>query len=42
MAADAKLYYLPKSFLIRLIKELTEDELDELARDTAFWRSSVR
>jgi hypothetical protein len=35
MAADAKLYYLPKSFLIRLINELTEDELNELARDTA-------
>jgi hypothetical protein len=35
MAADAKLYYLPKSFLIRLINELAEDELNELARDTA-------
>ena len=35
LAADAKLYYLPKSFLIRLINELTEDELNELARDTA-------
>ena len=35
MAADAKLYYLPKSFLIRLINELTEDELNELARDTS-------
>ena len=28
-------YYLPKSFLIRLINELTEQELNELARDTA-------
>ena len=35
LAANAKLYYLPKSFLIRLINELTEDELHELARDTA-------
>jgi len=35
MAADAKLYYLPKSFLVRLINELTEDELNELARETA-------
>jgi len=35
MAANAKLYYLPKSFLIRLINELTEDELNELARETA-------
>jgi hypothetical protein len=34
-AAHAKLYYLPKSFLIRLINELTEVELHELARDTA-------
>ena len=34
-AAHAKLYYLPKSFLIRLINELTEEELHELARDTA-------
>lgn len=34
-AAHAKLYYLPKSFLIRLFNELTEDELHELARDTA-------
>lgn len=34
-AARARLYYLPKSFLIRLIYELTEDELNELARDTA-------
>lgn len=35
LAAHAKLYYLPKSFLIRLINELTEEELEELARDTA-------
>jgi hypothetical protein len=34
-AANAKLYYLPKSFLIRLINELTEKELNELARDVA-------
>ncbi|MGE5661534.1 MAG: hypothetical protein ACM3X1_04730, partial [Ignavibacteriales bacterium] len=35
MAAHAKLYYLPKSFLVRLLNELTSDELDELARDVA-------
>ena len=35
MAADAKLYYLPKSFLIRLLNELTHDELNELAIETA-------
>jgi hypothetical protein len=35
MAAQAKLYYLPKSFLIRLLNELTNDELNELARDVA-------
>lgn|ERR687891_1663949 len=35
MASDAKLYYLPKLFLIRLINELTEKELDELAWETA-------
>jgi hypothetical protein len=35
LAAHANLYYLPKSFLIRLINELTEQELNELARDTA-------
>jgi hypothetical protein len=35
LAAYAKLYYLPKSFLVRLINKLTEDELNELARDTA-------
>ena len=34
-AAHAKLYYLPKSFLIRLLNELTETELNELARDVA-------
>ena len=31
----AKLYYLPKSFLIRLLNELTEKELNQLARDVA-------
>jgi hypothetical protein len=35
MAAHAKLYYLPKSFLIRLLNELTNDELNELAMETA-------
>jgi hypothetical protein len=35
MAANAKLYYLPKSFLVRLLNELTNDELNELARDVA-------
>lgn len=35
MAAHAKLYYLPKSFLIRIIDQLQEDQLRELARDTA-------
>ena len=35
LAAHAKLYYLPKSFLIRLINELAEEELKEIARDTA-------
>jgi hypothetical protein len=35
MAAHAKLYYLPKSFLIRLLNELTNNELNELARDVA-------
>ena len=34
-AAHAKLYYLPKSFLIRLLNELAEKELNELARDVA-------
>jgi hypothetical protein len=35
MAARAKLYYLPKSFLIRLLNNLTNDELNELAHDVA-------
>ena len=35
MARSAKLYYFPKSFLIRLINELTNDELNVLARDVA-------
>jgi hypothetical protein len=35
MAGYAKLYYLPKSFLVRLLNELTNDELNELARDVA-------
>ena len=35
LASHAKLYYLPKSFLVRLLNELTEDELSELARETA-------
>jgi hypothetical protein len=35
LAARAKLYYLPRSFLVRLLNELTDDELSELARDTA-------
>jgi hypothetical protein len=35
LAAHAKLYYLPKSFLIRIINQLKEDQLRELARDTA-------
>jgi hypothetical protein len=35
MAAHAKLYYLPKSFLVRILNELTADELNELARDVA-------
>jgi hypothetical protein len=35
MAAHAKLYYLPKSFLVRLLNELTNIEVDELARDVA-------
>jgi hypothetical protein len=34
-AADAKLYYLPKAFLIRLLNELDEEELNKIARDTA-------
>lgn len=35
MAAPAKLYYLPKPFLIRIIEELNDEELGELARETA-------
>jgi hypothetical protein len=35
MAAHAKLYYLPKSFLIRLLNELTNVELNVLAIETA-------
>ena len=35
LAAHAKLYYLPKSFLIRIINQLKEDQLRQLARDTA-------
>ena len=35
MAAHAKLYYLPRSFLIRLLDELTDDELNELACDVS-------
>ena len=32
LAPHAKLYYLPKSFLVRLLNQLTDDELSELAR----------
>ena len=35
MAAPAKLFYLPKPFLIRIIEELNDEELGELARKTA-------
>ena len=35
LAAYAKLYYLPKSFLIRIINQLKEEQLCELACDTA-------
>jgi hypothetical protein len=35
LAAHAKLYYLPKSFLIRLLNEISEQELNELAREVA-------
>ena len=35
MAADAKLYHLPKSFLVRLLDQLTEEQIREVARDTA-------
>lgn len=33
--AHAKLYYLPKSFLVRSLSELKKGELNELARETA-------
>jgi hypothetical protein len=35
MAAPAKLYYLPKPFLIRIIEELNYEELGALAREMA-------
>jgi hypothetical protein len=35
LASQAKLYYLPKPFLMRLNNEYTEEELRELARETA-------
>ena len=35
LASQAKLYYLPKPFLMRVINEYTEEELHELARETA-------
>ena len=35
MAAHAKLYYLPKSFLTKLLDALTNDELNELAMEMA-------
>ena len=35
LAAHAKLYHLPKSFLMRIISQFTEQELSESARDTA-------
>ena len=35
LAADAKLYYLPKAFLIRLLNVLDEEELNKIARETA-------
>ena len=35
LAAQAKFYYLPKAFLIRIINQLTEHQLCKLARDTA-------
>lgn len=34
-AAAAKLYYMPKLLLIRLLNELDEEEVSELARDIA-------
>jgi hypothetical protein len=35
LASQAKLHYLPKSFLMRVVNEYTEEELCELARQTA-------
>jgi len=35
LAAQAKLYYLPKPFLMRIVNQHTEEQLRELARDTA-------
>lgn len=35
LASQAKLCYMPKSFLMRIIERLADEELDELARDTA-------
>ena len=35
LAPRAKLYYMPKPFLLRLINEYSEKELTELARETA-------
>ena len=34
-ASQAKMYYLPRSLLMRLINEYTEEEIHELARQTA-------
>ena len=35
LASQAKLYYLPKSFLMRLVSQFSEQELSILARETA-------
>jgi hypothetical protein len=35
LASQAKLYYMPKLFLMRLVNEYTDQELSELARQTA-------
>jgi hypothetical protein len=35
LATQAKLYYMPKRLLRRIVNQLTEQELSELARDTA-------
>lgn len=35
VASQAKLYYMPKPFLMRLINEYSEKELTEIARETA-------